>query len=73
MNSTYNDKLVSFVLISYNQEKYIEDALLSVLEQDYSNLEIIVSDDGSTDNTKNIINVIIIIILFSWIIKKTKA
>ncbi|MDH0353983.1 glycosyltransferase [Morganella sp. GD04133] len=55
MNSTYNNKLVSFVLISYNQEKYIEDALLSVLEQDYSNLEIIVSDDGSTDNTKNII------------------
>lgn len=48
--------LVSFILISYNQEKYIEDALLSVLNQNYKNLQIIVSDDASTDHTKSIIS-----------------
>ncbi|WP_274369925.1 glycosyltransferase [Morganella morganii] len=55
MNTILNNKLISFILVSYNQEKYIEAALLSVLEQDYSNIEIIVSDDGSTDKTKDII------------------
>lgn len=55
MNSVHNDVLVSFILISYNQEKYIEKALLSVLNQDYNNIQIIVSDDASNDNTKSII------------------
>lgn len=55
MNTILKDKLISFVLVSYNQEKYIEAALLSVLDQTYSNIEIIVSDDGSTDKTKDII------------------
>ncbi|MBP6467763.1 MAG: glycosyltransferase [Fusobacteriaceae bacterium] len=50
-----NDTLVSFVLITYNQEKYIADALTSALSQNYSNLQIIVSDDASTDNTAKII------------------
>lgn len=43
--------LVSLCLVSYNQEKYIKDSLDSILNQDYNNLEIIISDDNSTDNT----------------------
>lgn len=44
--------LISFCLLSYNQEKYIEEAVLGALRQDYSPLEIIISDDCSTDGTK---------------------
>lgn len=46
---------VSLCLFSYNQEKYIVDALKGVLSQEYENLEIVISDDASTDNTFTII------------------
>ena len=48
-------KLVSYCIISYNQEKYIKSCLESVLSQTYQNLEIIISDDNSSDNTWAII------------------
>lgn len=47
--------LVSFCLFSYNQEKFIKEALDGALNQTYSPLEIIISDDCSTDNTFEII------------------
>jgi glycosyltransferase involved in cell wall biosynthesis len=47
--------LVTFALIAYNQEEYIREAVESALAQDYSPLEIIISDDCSKDNTFNII------------------
>ena len=50
--------LVSVVIPTYNQEKYIANAIQSVLQQDYQNIEVIVSDDNSTDNTNNIIDMI---------------
>lgn len=43
--------LVSVLLIAYNQEKVIADAVRSVLAQTYTPLEIIISDDASTDGT----------------------
>jgi glycosyltransferase involved in cell wall biosynthesis len=46
---------VTFLLISYNQQDYIGEALVSALAQDYANLEIIVSDDTSQDDTWRII------------------
>ncbi|PKL40243.1 MAG: hypothetical protein CVV41_20080 [Candidatus Riflebacteria bacterium HGW-Riflebacteria-1] len=43
------------LMITYNQEKYIRDALNSVFEQDILPLEVVISDDASTDRTCDII------------------
>lgn len=47
--------LVSFCLFTYNQERFIEDAVKGAFAQTYSPLEIIISDDGSTDKTVEIV------------------
>ena len=47
---------VSVVLCVYNEEKYIEKAIDSVLSQSMGDFELIIVNDGSTDNTSNIIN-----------------
>jgi len=43
--------LVTFALFAYNQEKYIREAVVGALTQTYEPLEIILSDDCSTDST----------------------
>lgn len=55
MGMGYTDGLVSLEIICYNHEKYIEDALQSVLAQTYGNIEIIICDDFSTDCSWKII------------------
>ena len=47
--------LVSIVLCSYNGEKFIKEQVDSLLNQTYPNLEIIISDDASTDHTPQIL------------------
>ena len=46
---------VSIIIPVYNGEKYIEKCLASVLDQKYESKEIIVINDGSTDNTEEIL------------------
>ena len=47
-------KLISVIVPVYNTEKYIEKCVMSILNQTYKNLEIILIDDGSTDNSPQI-------------------
>lgn len=47
--------LVSVVMAAYNAEAFIARAIESILSQQYSNVELIVIDDGSTDRTNEII------------------
>jgi len=54
-NSTNNQPLVSVVMCTYNGEKFLRQQIGSVLSQTYSNLEFIIVDDVSSDNTVSIL------------------
>lgn len=49
-------ELLSIIITTYNHAQYLSIAIDSILEQEYPNKEIIVVDDGSTDNTKGIVD-----------------
>lgn len=51
--------LVSVVCISFNHAPYIEEALKSVFEQGYVNIQVIILDDGSSDESREIIKKVI--------------
>lgn len=50
-----NHPLVSIVIALFNAEAFIEDAIQSVFAQSYENWELLIINDGSTDNSENII------------------
>lgn len=53
MNS---NEIIDVLIPNYNGEKYIQRCLNSLLNQTYKNIRIVVVDDGSTDNSLNLIN-----------------
>ena len=56
MNNTYN---ITIGFPVYNVEKYVQRSLVSILEQDFDNYEIVIVDDCGNDNSMNIIQNII--------------
>lgn len=48
------EELISVLVAVYNVDKYITKCLDSIINQTYSNIEIVIVDDGSTDNSKKI-------------------
>jgi glycosyltransferase involved in cell wall biosynthesis len=53
-NATHIPPLVSVVIPCYNHGAYLAEAIESIQAQTYPNIEILVIDDGSTDNTKEV-------------------
>ncbi len=64
------EKLVSVIIPAYNAEKSIEKCVLSLLEGSYKNIELVIVNDGSSDNTKSIIESLAEndnrVVAFSW-------
>lgn len=65
--------LVTVRMPAYNHEKYVEQAILSVINQTYKNIQLIVVDDGSSDNTPNIIQRLANLYEFTYIRQENKG
>lgn len=50
-----SEELISVVMSTYNDEKYLKESIESILNQTYENFEFIIINDGSTDNSLNLI------------------
>lgn len=55
MKKTNVNKLVSVIMPTYNAEKYLEEAIESIIKQTHLCWELLIIDDGSTDNTQKIV------------------
>lgn len=48
--------LISVIIPVYNVEEYLEECLNSIINQTYKHIEVIIINDGSTDNSYKVIN-----------------
>jgi glycosyltransferase involved in cell wall biosynthesis len=55
MDMDFTEDLVSLVLPTYNRSVFLQDAVSSIFDQTYRPIEVLVVDDGSTDDTKEIV------------------
>jgi len=55
------EPLVSVIIPSYNHSQFIQETIISIINQDYNNIELIIIDDGSTDNSIEKINELLIL------------
>ena len=53
-NKRKNNPLFSIILTTYNSQRFIQSALKNLSSQSFSNFEVILIDDGSSDNTLSI-------------------
>ncbi len=51
-----DNELISVIIPTYNHERYVQETIRSIINQTYKNLELIIIDDGSSDNTWEKIN-----------------
>lgn len=51
-----SSELITVIIPTFNREHYLADAIESVINQTYSNWELIIVDDGSADNTAGLVN-----------------
>jgi len=52
---TEQQPLVSIVIPCYNHAQFVQETIQSVIDQDYENIELIIIDDGSNDNSVEVI------------------
>ena len=55
------NKLISVIMSVYNNEDTLEESIISILDQTHKNIEFLITDDGSTDNSYQIISYIMLI------------
>ena len=66
------EPLVSVIVVTYNRAHFLKDALDSIQRQTFRDYEIILVDDGSTDNTKEIVEQYVLRITLKKLWNSTK-
>lgn len=65
--------LVSAIIATYNMAEYLPSAVQSALAQTYKNIEVIIVDDGSTDNTQEVAKKLLSDIRVKYIVQENKG
>lgn len=69
----FEGQLVSVIMPCYNHSQFVEKAVRSVLEQSYNNIELIIIDDGSTDDSLSILRELNKNCLFKLVAQENKG